>query len=79
MADASVDAQLESSYSRLNAQLEGAQYKKALKSADDSKCLEIPCTPAFNHHVFMSLHHADIVCCCCSPKSKSWREGCSFL
>ena len=79
MADASVDAQLESLYSRLDAQLKGAQYKKALKSADDSKWLEIFCTPSFNQHVFMSLHHANIVSCCCSPESKSWREGCSCL
>ena len=37
MAEASLDAQLEALYSRLETQLKGAQYKKALKSIDDSE------------------------------------------
>ncbi|CAL5219381.1 g1203 [Coccomyxa viridis] len=35
MAEASLDAQLEGLYSRLDAQLKGGQFKKALKSSDD--------------------------------------------
>ena len=38
MAEASLDAQLEALFSRLETQLKGAQYKKALKSVDDSEC-----------------------------------------
>ena len=38
MAEISIDAQLESLFSRLDAQLKLSQYKKALKSCDDSKC-----------------------------------------
>lgn len=37
MAEASLDAQLEGLYSRLDAQLKGGQYKKALKSSDDGE------------------------------------------
>ena len=37
MAEASLDAQLEGLYSRLDGQLKGGQYKKALKSSDDSE------------------------------------------
>ncbi len=45
MADEAEDAQLEALYSRLDVQLKAAQYKKALKSSDDSECQAKPEMP----------------------------------
>ena len=57
MAEASLDVQLEGLYSRLDAQLKGGQYKKALKSSDDSEYLQ-----SFGiHRCCLQSFHA--VCC----------------
>lgn len=64
MADGAEDAQLEALYSRLDAQIKAAQYKKALKSSDDSECQsELRNRPPVMHANFHTSQQGIVFLC----------------